>query len=58
MQHVFGGVNDVGGFGHVIMAVNQSGDLYWYKYSGQGESDVTGTLGWQPNSGNRISSGW
>jgi hypothetical protein len=58
MQHVFGGVTDSGGFGHVIMAVDQNGDLFWYRYSGQGESDDTGTQGWHPNSGNRIGNGW
>lgn len=58
MQHIFGGVSDAGGFGHIVMAVNPDNHLFWYKYAGQGESDVTGTLGWQPRSGNRIGLGW
>jgi Tachylectin len=58
MQHIFGGVTDLGEFGHVIMAVDQNGDLFWYKYTGQGESDVTGSTGWHPRSGNRIGTGW
>jgi hypothetical protein len=58
MQHVFGGVTDLGGFGHVILAVDQIGDLRWYRYTGQGEPDVTGTQGWHPRSGNRIGTNW
>lgn len=58
MQHVFGGVIDSRGFGHVIMAVDQNGDLRWYNYMGEGESDISGNLGWQPGSGNRIGTGW
>jgi M6 family metalloprotease-like protein len=58
MRHVFGGVTDLGGFAHIIMAVDQNGDLFWYRYTGQGESDVTGTLGWHPRSGNRIGTQW
>jgi hypothetical protein len=58
MKHIFGGVTDLGGFGHVIMAVDQNGDLFWYRYTGQGESDVTGSAGWDPRSGNPIGSGW
>ncbi|GAB3399402.1 tachylectin-related carbohydrate-binding protein [Flindersiella endophytica] len=58
MRHVFGGVTDLGGFGHVIFAVDQVGDLRWYRYTGQGEADVTGTQGWHPNSGTRIGTHW
>ncbi|OJD90250.1 hypothetical protein MCCC1A01412_14805 [Bacillus anthracis] len=41
-----------------IFAVEQNGDLRWYSYSGIGENDPSGTLGWHPNSGNRIGNGW
>jgi Tachylectin len=55
---IFGGANDSGGFGRVIYAVAQDGDLLWYRYDGHGESDASGTLGWRPNSGNPIGNGW
>ncbi|WP_035355747.1 tachylectin-related carbohydrate-binding protein [Edaphobacter aggregans] len=51
MQHVFGGASDGGGFGQVIMAVDQDGKLFWYRYSGNGESDLSGTQGWHHRSG-------
>jgi hypothetical protein len=41
-----------------VYAVAQNGDLLWYKYSGSGESDRSGRLGWHPNSGNPIGNGW
>ena len=52
MLHVFGCSDGA------IMAVHPDGDLYWYSYSGAGESDVTGTKGWDPNSGHVIGNGW
>lgn len=58
MRHIFGSVTDLRGFGHVVMAVNQNGELFWFKYTGQGENDVTGSLGWEENSGNRIEQGF
>jgi hypothetical protein len=58
MRPIFGSVTDLRGFGHVVMAVNQNGELFWFKYAGQGESDVTGSLGWEENSGNRIEQGF
>lgn len=58
MQAVFGGLNDSGGLGYVIYAVSQNRDLLWYKYSGHGESDRSGSLNWHPNSGNPIGNGW
>ncbi|MCC5668907.1 hypothetical protein LC653_34895 [Nostoc sp. CHAB 5784] len=58
MQHIFGGVTDLGQFGHIIMAVDQNRNLLWYKYTGQGERDDTGSLGWHPRSGNRIGVDW
>ena len=52
MLHVFGcGDGD-------IMAIHPNGNLHWYSYNGNGEDDVTGTLGWLPNSGNVINNGW
>ena len=58
MQHVFGSYTDAGGFAHVVMGVDAAGDLRWYRYTGQGESDITGVLGWHPRSGSRIGTGW
>jgi hypothetical protein len=42
----------------VILAIQQNGDLLWYKYQGNGESDRSGSTGWHPNSGNPIGNGW
>jgi M6 family metalloprotease-like protein len=58
MQHVFGGVTDLGGFGHTVFGVTQPGDLHWYHYTGHGEADETGVLGWHPRSGAKIGTGW
>jgi hypothetical protein len=55
---LFGGSDDSGGFGQVIYAVAQNGDLLWYRYNGHGESDRSGSTGWSPNSGNPIGNGW
>jgi hypothetical protein len=41
-----------------IFAVDDHGDLRWYEYRGSGEFDPSGTVGWQPNSGNLIGNGW
>ena len=32
--------------------------LRWYDYRGTGEFDPSGSVGWQPNSGNLIGNGW
>jgi hypothetical protein len=42
----------------VILAVQQNGDLLWYRYQGNGEHDPTGSTGWHENSGNPIGNGW
>lgn len=57
-KRLFGGVTDQGGFGHVLMGVNGGNDLLWYKYTGNGESDVSGRQGWAPRSGNQIGANW
>lgn len=54
MRQVFGGFNDVGGPAHVLMAADEQGQLFWYRYAGQGETDASGSLNWHPWSGNRI----
>jgi M6 family metalloprotease-like protein len=41
-----------------IFGVAANGDLHWFSYSGSGEADPTGALGWHPNSGNRVGRGW
>jgi hypothetical protein len=58
MQHLFGGVTDEGGFASVLMAVAPSGDLHWYRYTGHGEPDVSGALGWDVRSGRKIGTLW
>jgi Tachylectin len=42
-----------------IFAVDENGDLRWFRYSGSGEQDPTGTLGFEePNQGNQIGRGF
>jgi hypothetical protein len=48
----------IAGIGGDIFGVHENGDLLWYSYAGNGESDVSGSLGWRPNSGNPIGNGW
>jgi hypothetical protein len=36
----------------------ENGDLLWYQYNGKGESNLGGSFGWSPNSGNAIGNGW
>jgi hypothetical protein len=38
----------------VMYGVAQNGDLLWYQYQGNGESDRSGSTGWHTNSGNPI----
>jgi hypothetical protein len=42
----------------VIFAVKPDGDLLWYRYQGNGESDRSGATGWAANSGSPIGNGW
>jgi hypothetical protein len=44
--------------GDIIFSVRKDGNLLWYSYHGNGESDRSGTLGWNDNSGNQIGNGW
>ena len=56
-RHIFGGSD--GSDGYIIYGVEDSGALRWYRYSGNGESDPSGTSSaWHPNSGNSIGIGW
>jgi hypothetical protein len=55
---VVGGSNDAGGFAAVIYAVRTDGKMLWYRYTGRGEANPEGNVGWSPNSGNQIGSGW
>jgi hypothetical protein len=45
-----------------LLAVNENGDLLYFRYDGDGEQDPTGTLGFtgptNPNSGNQIGNGF
>jgi hypothetical protein len=46
-------------FKTTIFLVNKAGDLLWFRYSGHGEQDRSGTLGFeQPNQGNQIGRGF
>lgn len=44
--------------GATIWGVTPDGDLRWYRYRGHGEADETGSIGWDPNSGNVVGNGW
>lgn len=53
------------GFRHVLgcgngvtMAVQQNGDLLWYRYDGDGTADRSGALGWDPGSSAIIGNGF
>ena len=41
-----------------ILAVRPDGVLLWNSYQGNGESDASGSTGWDSNSGNPIGRGW
>jgi hypothetical protein len=55
---IVGGPDDHGGFGVALYAVEPNGDLYWYKYMGDGQHDPTGSTGWHPRSDTKIGHGW
>lgn len=57
-SRIVGGPDDRYGFGITLYAVEPNGDLYWYKYLGNGEANPSGTTGWHPNSGTQIGRGW
>jgi hypothetical protein len=57
-SRIVGGPDDHYGFGFALYAVEPNGDLYWYKYLGNGENDPSGSTGWHPNSGTQIGRGW
>ncbi len=42
----------------VIAGIHNDGNLYWYCYRGAGQSDRSGTIGWEPGSGTVIGNGW
>lgn len=42
----------------VLAGIHTNGNLYWYSYTGDGQGDWTGALGWQPGSGTAIGNGW
>ncbi|MBB4717106.1 hypothetical protein BJ965_006988 [Streptomyces luteogriseus] len=41
-----------------MYGVDQTGIVRWYRYTGQGEENVTGVRGWDPRSGNTIGINW
>jgi hypothetical protein len=52
------GVRHAHASSNVFFVVTDDGLLRWYSYSGKGEADQSGTLGWHPNTGNPIGRGW
>jgi hypothetical protein len=59
VRHLFGGSTDRGGRGHILFAVKENGGLHFFRYSGSGEQDPTGTLGFLgPNQGQQIGRGF
>lgn len=57
-SRIVGGPDDHGKFGIALYAVQPNGDLFWYKYEGNGESNPTGSTGWHPASGTQIGRGF
>jgi len=55
---IVGGLSDRDGLGIELFAVEPNGNLFWYKYLGQGENNPSGNRGWHPNSGHQIGRGW
>lgn len=41
-----------------LFGVSPNGELRWYRYEGNGVADRSGHIGWAPNSGNVIGTGW
>ncbi len=57
--HVFVSPREGHATGMTIFLVNDAGDLLFFRYSGNGEHDPTGTLGFEgPNQGNQIGRGF
>ena len=46
-RHLFGGSTDRGGRARIFYGVKNNGDLIHFRYSGDGEQDPTGTLGFE-----------
>jgi hypothetical protein len=42
----------------VVAGIHDNGNLYWYHYIGEGQSDWTGMTFWGPGSGTPIGNGW
>lgn len=55
---IVGDLSDHDGLGQEIYAIEPNGNMFWYKYMGDGRSDPAGSVGWHPNSGNQIGRGW
>lgn len=41
-----------------ILGVDPQGNMRWYHYTGDGQADETGTLGWNQLSGNLVGQSW
>jgi hypothetical protein len=58
-RHLFGGLTDRGGRGRLLFGVRDDGDLLFWRYSGDGEHDPTGTRGFDgPHEGTQIGNGF
>ena len=65
VRHLFGGLTDRPGLesqpapARVLYVVAENGDLRCFRYSGSGEQDPTGTLGFEgPDQGKQIGNGF
>ena len=58
-RHLFGGLTDHDGRARIIYGVKESGELLFWRYSGNGEQDPTGALGFEtPFQGTQIGNGF
>jgi hypothetical protein len=58
LRHLFAAGHPGGHGGSTLYGIEQNGDLRFFNYHGQGESDLSGNTGYHVNSGNRIGNGW
>jgi hypothetical protein len=56
--HKWTGLQRLVGSTDTLFGVTPDGNLHWYRYTGSGVADPTGTQGWDTNSGNSIGNGW
>ncbi len=58
-RHLFGGFTDRGGRARMLFGVKDNGDLLFWRYTGDGEQDPTGALGFDgPHQATQIGNGF